>query len=270
MTGSKWQVTELSEMFSASLVVGSEDQAACGRVWSRQHEQAFRSGDILLAESDEVRRIVFVDRPIALFTVFWPRAALEHAARELGLRGGPQWALTQLAAGPLSAELALLHGLLESGSDPEAVEQAYRSVTLGLLRSANQGPPVRRSACHPGVRRAAKRVRATFAESPSLEELANELQMSKCHLARCFERSLGVPPHRYRRLLRLRVARRLLEAGLSVGDAASDTGFADAPHLTRAFRDWLGVSPAAWGTAWRAGDPWSKLAPQTMPPPKLG
>jgi AraC-like DNA-binding protein len=119
------------------------------------------------------------------------------------------------------------------------------------------------------VRRAVRRVRESFAESLSLDELASELQMSKCHLARCFERALGVPPHRYRRLLRLQAARRLLEAGFSVGEAASETGFADAPHLTRAFRDWLGVSPAAWGSAWRASDPWSEHAPKTIAPPKL-
>jgi transcriptional regulator GlxA family with amidase domain len=161
--------------------------------------------------------------------------------------------------------------LLQSGADPEHILQTYRALTVSLLRAANHGsaPPPKRSASHPGVRRAARRVRASFAESLSLDELANELQMSKCHLARCFERALGVPPHRYRRLLRLQAARRLLEAGLSVGEAANETGFADAPHLTRAFREWLGVSPAAWGNAWRASDPWSEQAPKTIAPPKI-
>ena len=67
--------------------------------------------------------------------------------------------------------------------------RAYREITLTLLRSANQGalPSLKRTPCHPGVRRAAKRVRDSFAESLSLEDLASELQMSKCHLARCFE-----------------------------------------------------------------------------------
>ncbi|MEI9935596.1 MAG: AraC family transcriptional regulator [Pseudomonadota bacterium] len=258
-------------MFSASLVLGSSDQQG-GFVWTRGKDEPFRSGDILLAEADEIQRITPTDRPSALFTIFWHRSALERAGREIGLAEARQWAVTRLAAGPLSADFAALHTLLESAGDPEAIEQAYRAITAALLRNANPSttPATRRSPCHPGVRRAAKRVRASFAESLSLEDLASELQMSKCHLARCFERSLGVPPHRYRRLLRLQSARRLLEAGLAVGEAASETGFADAPHLTRAFRDWLGVSPAAWGSAWRASDPWSKQPPQTIPPPKLG
>jgi AraC-like DNA-binding protein len=54
-----------------------------------------------------------------------------------------------------------------------------------------------------------------------------------------------------------------------VAEVADGTGFADAPHLTRAFREWLGVSPAAWGNAWRASDPWTDKRPKTMPPPML-
>jgi transcriptional regulator GlxA family with amidase domain len=175
-----------------------------------------------------------------------------------------------VSAGPLSADFAALQVLLEEAADADAISRAYRTVVAGLWLSAEHSAASapRRGPSHPGVRRAAKRVRADFAESLSLEDLASELSMSKCHLARCFERALGVPPHRYRRLLRLQAARRLLEGGLSVAEAASKTGFADAPHLTRAFREWLGVSPAAWGSAWRASDPWSKRAPQTIAPPK--
>jgi len=241
-------------------------------VWTRGNSEPFCPGDILLAEADEIQRITPTDRPSATFTIFWQRSALEHAGRQIGLGGSfsLEWAVTRLSDGALSADFAALCALLQAGTDVEGIVQAYRTLTCALLRAANPstGPVPRRSPCHPTVRRAAKRVRASFAESLSLEDLASELQMSKCHLARCFERSLGVPPHRYRRLLRLQRARRLLEAGLSVGEAANETGFADAPHLTRAFRNWLGVSPAAWGSAWRASDPWSKQAPRTMPPPK--
>jgi len=255
-------------MFSATLVLGACEQE-CGRVWTRGTERPFRPGDILLAEADEIQRVTPTDRPSTLFTIFWRPSALELAARQGGLFGTVQWAVTQLSAGPLSAELAALHALLEADGDPEAILQTYQATAVALLRAANDGASsVSRTASHPAVRRAARRVKDNFAESLSLEELAAELQMSKCHLARCFERALGVPPHRYRRLLRLRAARRLLEGGLSVGEAAGETGFADAPHLTRAFRDWLGVSPAAWGSAWRASDPWTKRVPQTLPPPK--
>lgn len=269
VTDSEREVVRLSEMFSASLVLGPAG-AELGRVWTRGAERPFHSGDILLAEADEIQKVTPTDRPSASFTIFWQRSALDCFARESGLCVPLQWTLTQLSEAPLAAEFAQLRALLESGAEPELVLPAYRALTVSLLRGANDvsAPAVKRRASHPGVRRAARRVRESFAESLSLDDLANELEMSKCHLARCFERSLGVPPHRYRRLLRLQAARRLLEAGFSVGEAANETGFADAPHLTRAFREWLGVSPAAWGNAWRASDPWSEQAPKTIAPPK--
>src|SRR6478752_6343237 len=56
ISGCERQRTQLSDMFSASLVLGP-CEVECGRVWSRGKEQTFRSGDILLAETDEVQRI---------------------------------------------------------------------------------------------------------------------------------------------------------------------------------------------------------------------
>jgi AraC-like DNA-binding protein len=115
--------------------------------------------------------------------------------------------------------------------------------------------------------RAAERVRASLAEPLSLSDLASEMRMSKYYLAHSFQHSLGVPPHRYRKLLRIQCARRLLERGLTVDDAALKTGFADSPHLSRAFSEWFGVSPSAWRNAWRACDPWNDPAgpPLTEP-----
>jgi AraC-like DNA-binding protein len=257
LVGGQRERTQLSDMFSASLVLGSSKEE-CGRAWTRVQERGFRPGDVLLADAGEVQRTTLaVDRPGEFFTIYWQREALERVAAELGFSGPPHWALTRLAAGTISAELARLRSSLESG-DALSVEQAYRSATAALLRSAGQGmvsaaPPPR---SHPGMERAAERVRTSLAEPLSLSDLASEMRMSKYYLAHSFQHSLGAPPHRYRKLLRIQYARRLLERGLTVDDVALQTGFADAPHLSRVFSEWLGVSPSAWRNAWRACDPW--------------
>jgi AraC-like DNA-binding protein len=49
--------------------------------------------------------------------------------------------------------------------------------------------------------------------------------------------------------LRLRSARRLLAAGVPAATAAAEAGFADQPHLTRWFRRYYGVTPAAYQAA---------------------
>jgi AraC-like DNA-binding protein len=221
-----------------------------------------------LAEPDEVQRIALRSPTAVTFTIYWQRSALERAASELGFMGSPLWAFTRLAPGPISVALGELHGLLTSGACAQAVDAAYRSLTAQLLRSAGlssiSGPM--HGPRHPGVRRAVKRLRADLAEPLSLEKLGTELRMSKSHLVRCFQQALGVPPQRYRKLVRLQRARRLLESGHSVGETSVQTGFADAPHLSRDFRDWLGVSPAAWRSAWRASNPWKTQLPRTIPP----
>ncbi|MES1178586.1 MAG: AraC family transcriptional regulator [Myxococcales bacterium] len=268
MVSCSLQRQKLSDMWSATLVI-NPSEGVCGSAWLRGEQRPFRSGDILLANAGDVQRILPADRPSSFFTIFWERTALERAAAEACTTGAPHWSLALLAAGPVSAELGHLRDLLENGASAATVETAYRSATTALLRVATATRDVTRTVCHPGVRRAAVRAAASLSEPLSLEQMAREVRMSKCHLVRCFQNALGVPPHRYRTLLRLQRARRLLETGLSVAEVAEETGFADAPHLTRSFREWLGVSPAAWGNAWRASDPWTEKRPRTMPPPVL-
>ncbi|HKO51221.1 MAG TPA: hypothetical protein VJV79_26110, partial [Polyangiaceae bacterium] len=124
VAGCSRERTQLSDMFSASLVLGTRNEE-CGRMWMRGQDEPFRSGDILLAEPDEIQRIMPADRPSTLFTIYWQRSALEQASRESGLGGMPQWATTRLSAGPLSDDFAALRALLEAASEPEAIVRGY-------------------------------------------------------------------------------------------------------------------------------------------------
>lgn len=256
------------DLWSASLVIGSNDRV-CGRAWARGEESAFRSGDILLTNAGELQKTTLTDEQCSLFTIFWEQSALERAASEAGVPGPVQWSLGLLSSAPIAAKLSDLRELLESGADADSVRLAYDSITAALIFAAGQDRDTRWTPYHPAARRAALHASADLHESLSLEQMAAQVHMSKCHFARCFQKSFGVPPHRYRMLLRLQRARRLLETGLSVAAVAKQTGFADAPHLTRFFREWLGVSPAVWGSAWRASTPSSAHQPRTQPPPWL-
>jgi AraC family transcriptional regulator len=79
-----------------------------------------------------------------------------------------------------------------------------------------------------------------------LGDLAAAAALSPAHLARSFRNSAGIPLHRYVLHRRLERARSLLsEAGARVHTVASQCGFADAPHLSKAYRKAYGVTPAA-------------------------
>jgi len=91
---------------------------------------------------------------------------------------------------------------------------------------------------------ARERLRAGYAEPHSLRDLAREAGMSPYHFARVFRELLGMPPHRYLRGLRLRMAAERLREGESVTAACFDSGFSNLSHFTRSFRRTFGVAPS--------------------------
>jgi AraC-like DNA-binding protein len=200
--------------------------------------------------------------------VCWDASALERISAELGVSGGLRWKAAHLDPGRHSDLLARLAAVVHTPDDPLAIEEALAEATTELvLRGAETGAARRVSGGnHPGVRRAMERLSSGFREPTSLDDLAKEARLSKYHFVRCFRQATGLSPHRYRKLLRVLDARRLLEGGLSVAEAAGQASFADASHLSRTFREWLGVTPGLWANAWRTSEP-TMRSPRTMPPP---
>ncbi|MFG1694724.1 helix-turn-helix domain-containing protein [Nonomuraea sp. NPDC049309] len=68
---------------------------------------------------------------------------------------------------------------------------------------------------------------------------------------RSFQRAYGVPPHRYRNLVRLARAKEMPAAGKSVAEVAGELGFFDQSHLNRHFRQPFGMSAGAFAKAVR-------------------
>jgi AraC-like DNA-binding protein len=85
------------------------------------------------------------------------------------------------------------------------------------------------------------------------DEVAAVAGCSRFAAYRAFVSAYGVSPSEYQRGLRVRAARRLLAAGVAPARAAAEAGFADQPHLTRWFRRYYGVTPAAYQTVYLTG-----------------
>lgn len=79
-----------------------------------------------------------------------------------------------------------------------------------------------------------------------LDELATAAGIGKFRLIRLFRERTGLPPHALLVAHRIRAARRLLETGCTITEAAIATGFADQSHLHRHFQRSLGVTPAQY------------------------
>ncbi|HEX2619330.1 MAG TPA: AraC family transcriptional regulator [Phototrophicaceae bacterium] len=84
---------------------------------------------------------------------------------------------------------------------------------------------------------------AHYAEPITLSELSNLVYISPFHLARLFQRQIGVPPHKYLESVRVRHAEHFLNQGMTIVDAAIATGFSSQSHLTRTFKHFIGVTP---------------------------
>src|SRR5690606_1034110 len=68
---------------------------------------------------------------------------------------------------------------------------------------------------------------AHYAENISLAELASVAGASAYHLSRLFTAEVGMPPHAFQTQARVERAKSLLLSGMSVAEAAAETGFFD-------------------------------------------
>ena len=78
-------------------------------------------------------------------------------------------------------------------------------------------------------------------------DLAAVVRLSTSHFFRAFRKSFGESPATYIMKRRLRRAQELmLKPRMPLSRVALDCGLCDQPHLSRAFRRFVGTTPAAW------------------------
>ena len=77
----------------------------------------------------------------------------------------------------------------------------------------------------------------------SVEELAEEMGLSRSHIKRLFAQYAGMGAHDYDNLLKICRAKELLAAGETVTRTAELTGFANQAYFSAAFKRIAGISP---------------------------
>lgn len=86
-----------------------------------------------------------------------------------------------------------------------------------------------------------------WAQPVPLREAAAMVGLHETHFSRAFHRHVGMTANEYRARVRLRVASQLLLTTThSLARVALNAGFSDQSHLTRAFSQKLGLSPAGY------------------------
>lgn len=138
-----------------------------------------------------------------------------------------------------------------------AAAEAGHCDTADLLRALlnetdRLAPRAAPMAPKPRPLRAARRLAGErLDEAIDLQALGQAAGLSPFHLHRLYRRVYGLTPAEHRLEARLRLARRLILAGVAIAEAATSAGFADQSHLNRAFRKLMGTSPGRWARQMR-------------------
>ena len=128
---------------------------------------------------------------------------------------------------------------MQSGATRETLERAA-FIALSAIRSKDSTSDI------PVEDQAAQRILAAH-DLVRIDELADELSIDRCHLARRFQQKFGCGMKEF--LLRSRAARVLERSAfrqVSLGEAMVAEGFYDQSHGTRVLRQILGRSPMNW------------------------
>jgi AraC family transcriptional regulator len=105
------------------------------------------------------------------------------------------------------------------------------------------------------ARRTLAHIEANLASRLEIDALAHGVGLSRSHFSRVFKHTVGLSPMEYVAVRRLERAKAMISATREpLADVALVCGFADQAHLSRRFRDLMGMSPGRWRRSNRAAN----------------
>lgn len=138
---------------------------------------------------------------------------------------------------------------------------ARKSLSIMMIDEAMTGDrpqpglPLELSARDPLVRRALLAMQQNLQAPLPVARIARDLGVGRRKLERHFNADLGIPPADASIRIRLSQARMLLRQTIfTVTRVAEETGFCDASHLIRVFREAEGMTPDQWRQSETATD----------------
>lgn len=124
-----------------------------------------------------------------------------------------------------------------------------RGPVRGPVRGAAPGRGGPGERVHPVVEQAVSQIESNLGEPLRLDEIASEVGVSSRQLARLFERSMGMTPHRYSTMRRLDRAKTMLLANRAgIGEIGETLGFSGHATFTRWFAQHAGMPPSEFRT----------------------
>jgi AraC-like DNA-binding protein len=172
-------------------------------------------------------------------------SAMQSVQKGLGIEHAPYFCSNVFRDQELIQDFAFLHRSIENNESVFTVRsQLY--LAFGKLFERHGSPffrPNRVSYEQVLTDRIVAFMRENYAQDISLDALATSFNLTPFQMIRCFNCTVGLPPHAYLTQVRLRVACRLLREGESFADTALAVGFYDQSALNKHFKRAYGITP---------------------------
>jgi AraC-like DNA-binding protein len=214
------------------------------------------AGDIDVLEPGIVHSASTADKQSwSCLCLYISRAFLEYSALDPGATGlPPLQPLLRRNERRLFLRLRrAFHGLKEDSDELEGETLLTGALAALVERFAAKPHKIIRNGHEP---RHVSTIRSFLDEHydrrVSLADLARMIDLNPVYLARSFRQHVGIPPHAYRIQMRVNRACQMLRLGAPVSEVAYVVGFADQSHLTRVFKQVMGVTPGQYATGFKA------------------
>ncbi|HVW86231.1 MAG TPA: AraC family transcriptional regulator [Bryobacteraceae bacterium] len=243
----KYRRFSFARHFHAVPAIGIVETGIMRTCWQRGTHEA-PAGSVILFNPGDVHAPHPADGAGWSFRMFYLDPDL--LAEIAGMCGPdrPLWFVQSFVENAeLHSRLSALHRLLENDPDPLASESRLVSALAEIARfslwTTRAALP---DAGASKVERAREYLHTRGAEPVTLRMLSDVADLSPWHLLRSFRARVGMTPHAYHMQIRVERGRCLLASGLSIAEAALQSGFADQSHFTRQFKKFTGVTPGQY------------------------
>ena len=216
----------------------------------RREKEIVAADDVMVINPHEMHTGQAVGTHGCAYRMLYPSiTALQEVALGLGGRAStaPFFRASCIQDRPLAQLVLELHIALADEVTP-CLERETRllDVLARLIErhaAANNARDWREERRPGWITQAVDYLEMHFADDVSLQQIASAVNVSPFHLLRTFRDEIGAPPHTYLNQIRIRHAKQLLLRGHPIVQVAAETGFSDQSHLTRRFRQVVGITP---------------------------
>ncbi|KHN55367.1 helix-turn-helix transcriptional regulator [Pectobacterium fontis] len=141
---------------------------------------------------------------------------------------------------PLASELKQL---VISEVDGHTRQERLILLLAALMENPHRVPPQGHIKEAARITRIKEGLLNDLSDVPTLDQLAQQENLSVAHLVRSFNQAVGLPPLAWLMQRRMCKARELLRQGAAISQVAGEVGFADQAHFTKAFSRYNALTP---------------------------